>query len=188
MSQPRIVVALCGRKRCGKDTVASFLMAEHGFEHHKLAQQLKDGLCCFFGFTHDQVEGPAKDNVDERWGITPRQAMQWLGTEVMQFQLQALLPDIGRDFWATQLAHRIATSGARRAVVSDMRFVHEHAVLKRHFGDDLVSVRIERADAPDDDAHISEREAHDIPCDIVISNDDTVQALHVKVAEFIKSA
>jgi hypothetical protein len=100
------VVAICGRKRTGKDTLAA-LFVERGFTHMKFASPLKAGLCAIFGFTENQIEGDAKDVVDPKWGVSPRLAMQWMGTDVMQHRIGDIMPHVGRGFWAMQLINRI---------------------------------------------------------------------------------
>lgn len=180
----RRIVALCGQKRVGKDTVAAFLQASRGYRHLKFTQQLKDGLGRFFGFTPDQMEGPRKDEVDARWGVTPRSVMQWMGTEVMQHELQQLIPGVGRTFWAAQLAARIREDGGP-VVISDMRFLHEYTCLKREFGADLVTVRLRRSLELGADAHASETECDSVPADYELLNDGTVDELLAAVGRFM---
>lgn len=186
------VVALCGGMRSGKDTAAAHLVRAHAFVHVKLAQQLKDGLCAFFGFTAEQVEGGMKDRVDPRWGVTPRSVMQWMGTDVMQHHLSRdLLPHMGRTFWARQLAHRIAgmhaqPGGPSRFVISDMRFLHEHACLSEALGTGFMAVRIIRPDAMSrgstpDALHISEQEWAAIPARATLVNNADIPTLHARV-------
>ncbi len=195
-----VVVALCGRRRAGKDTVAEHLCRAHGFLHVKLSRQLKDGVACFFGFTPEQVDGDEKDEVDPRWGVAPRAALQWLGTDVMQHRIAELLgPGFLRRFWATQLAHSMAAvpgksdEGCRRFVVSDVRFKHEVDVLRERFGKEAVMcVRITRArhaDAQADaDAHSSEVESDAVPCDVEVLNDGLVELLLARVERGLAGA
>lgn len=176
MPAPRIV-ALCGGRRCGKDSVAGFL-ATHGYLNVKISQKLKDACGVLFGFTADQLEGDAKDAVDPRWGVTPRALMQFLGTEVMQQQVRAVLPGVGRAFWIDAVAERIRVADpAQRFVVSDVRFVHE-AVRLRGLG--ALVVRVAR-DPPRDggavDEHVSEREHREIHADLVLHNNATLRDL-----------
>lgn len=173
-----VIIALCGLKRVGKDTVADYLVESRGFRHVKFTEPLKDGLCAFFGFTREQIEGPDKDVVDRTWGVTPRRVMQWMGTDVMQFKVAELLPDVGRKFWAMQLVNKIrallapkhAEDRCDRVVVSDLRFRHEHECLKQAFGADLVTVRIVRPALGTVDEHLSELEVDSIVPDFIIEN------------------
>lgn len=186
---PRLIVALCGQRRVGKDTVADHLCEMHAFSNMKVSGPLKQGLVQMFGFTQDQVEGSLKDEVDHRWGVSPRRAMQWLGTDVFQHRIHELLPDAGRLFWMRQLVQRIqATTG--HIVISDIRFQHELDFLAEHMDADakLVTVRLVRrcgVPAPlETDAHESES-CQTLHTDFTLRNDDTQAAVFAKMDELL---
>ena len=183
---PKHIIAICGRKRSGKDTVANFFISR-GYTHMKIASKLKDITQCLFGFTDDQIETDSKDEVDPCWGISPRKAMQFLGTEVMQYKIQELLPSVNRKFWITGLIRDILSTSTpdTRIVISDLRFLHEYEELKKikcpvhiikvvrhgHFVKHPVSV------------HPSEMEYTMIHEDILIHNDSTIEDLQCKIKE-----
>ena len=124
-----IVVAICGARRVGKDTVADYLCAQHGFSKASFAAPLKDMVRAAFGFSQLQVDGALKDTIDPVHGITPRQALQFMGTEIMQYEIKRLMPDLSRTFWVDRLVRDWIVScdaPSNRIVVSDMRFLHEH--------------------------------------------------------------
>jgi hypothetical protein len=171
------VVALCGRRRTGKDTIANHLLSGDGGErwcHVKIAQALKTCVSYLFDITLEELEGDDKDKVIEREGcvargVTPRRVMQWFGTEVMQHALMTdILPHVGRLFWVDRAVadiKRLVACG-HNVVISDVRFPHELDALTRAFGDGegdgkLLTLYIEREyrgglrDA-DADAHESE--------------------------------
>lgn len=176
------VVALCGVRRCGKDTAAKYLSEHYNLQHVKIAQRLKDALSIIFGFTADQLESGKKDVLDARWNITPRQVMQFFGTEMMQFKLQELMPSIGRNFWIKRLAEDIAISH-RCFVISDLRFCHEENVLRTAFPDAKI-IRIinnhnrnrNQNDSIDD--HSSEKEVDMLHPDVIIENNGSIEELH----------
>lgn len=180
-----MIVAICGRRRTGKDTLANALVRLGGFVHVKFADPLKAGARAIFGFTEAQVEHDSKDHVDPAWGVTPRQALQWLGTEVMQFHIRELLPHQGRDFWARQLVRRIqSVDGA--VVVSDVRFLHEFQALKDAFGERLLVVRTTREGYVRDqtsDSHTSELDVDAIPADLELCSLAEIQAAARVLAE-----
>lgn len=190
------VVALCGARGAGKDAVAAVLAREAGFVNHKFARPLKDALATLFSLDAAHVDGPLKDVVHERWGVTPRALMQWFGTEVMQHGLRAVVPSVGRGFWAERLRASLRSAlerdPAARIVVSDMRFEHELEALRAEFGDRLVAVRVERASsssapsrapstapASPDDRHESETSPAKLRVDLVISNDASLARLEL---------
>lgn len=191
-----LMVAVCGARRCGKDTLSDHLCREHGFVKARFAEPLKAMAREAFGFTHDQVEGDAKDSVDPVYGVTPRRVLQFLGTEVMQHQLQRLLPDVGRHFWSRRLIRQYVESNEyERVVVSDMRFLHEWQALRdgvRSAGGTLQVWRIERdtsgvvAQDSTVDAHDSETEWARIPCTQALHNDGSVDDLRASADELLR--
>lgn len=170
MSLPRIV-ALCGKKRCGKDTIAEYLNAKYGYKNVKFAAPLKDAVQALFGFTYDQVEN-TKDDIDPFWGITPRNAMQFIGVEVAQIQFQGLIPDIGRGFFVKSL---LAKYKQENIVISDMRFLHEYKAIKEIPGS--LIIKIHRPNVDDGDEHISETELNIIAADYTVENNGTITQL-----------
>lgn len=184
MKLPR-VIGLCGRRRAGKDTVANILEELHGYENVKISQDLKDALKVIFGFSGEQIECGLKDQIDDRWGISPRQAMQFIGTEVMQYSINDLLPNVGRKFWIKGCINKhIIPFETKLVVLSDVRFLHEYDELKKHFAGDFMVIRIDRGLADANalvDEHVSEKEFLNIPCDTTIRNDGTYEDLVTKI-------
>ena len=123
-----MLVLLCGYKRCGKDTVASYLSQNYNFNHLKISYLLKKTLKILFNFTDDQLEGDLKESLDKNWKITPRDAMKFIGTDIFQFNIQKLIPEIGRNFWIKGLCEKINNDfkdNNNKIVISDLRFIHE---------------------------------------------------------------
>ncbi len=200
---PVHVIAICGARRVGKDTVADYLCENHGFVKASFAAPLKDMVRAAFGFSQLQVDGPLKDTIDPVHGITPRQALQFIGTDIMQYEIHRLLPRIGphdRTFWAERLVreHIVSTTAnsttnsttcdaddpIKRIVISDMRFPHEQRTLVeavQREGGVYHSWRVTRRLKKDDgvDAHTSEVELQTIPVDAELHNDDDVKSLYM---------
>lgn len=178
------VVAIIGRKRSGKDTLASYLCANYNFKNVKFAQPLKDATASLFGLSREQVENNSKDEIDEFWGITPRRLMQILGTEIMQQYLPSLISSqkLDKHFFVHRLLKDIASNeeySDANIVVSDMRFLHEYSYLK-HVYPNIVVIRVTRKSTDDDkDYHVSEREFESIPFDVEILNNECITQLHL---------
>lgn len=180
----RKIVAICGKARCGKDTIAN-IFVQNDYVHLKIAGQLKEVTKLLFGFTHEHVEGDHKDIVDEYWGITPRKALQFVGTEMMQYKIQELLPHIGRNFWITNLVKQINTEYSdKNIVISDMRFVHEYTELSK-CGVYVIKVDRPNQDIITDSTHVSEKDFENIPYDIQIQNDCSIDVLCKKINDTI---
>ena len=170
----KMIVALCGKRRVGKDTAAEHLTRVHGMAHVKVAQNLKDACEVMFGFTKEQMEHE-KDVVDDRWEVTPRQVMQFLGTDMMQFKIQELFPSMGRMFWIRSMFMNMPRN--RDIVISDIRFLHEVKELRKR-GAYIIKIHKTNNNMSDVDAHVSETETELIEADFVINNNGSIADLH----------
>jgi hypothetical protein len=183
------IIALCGAKRCGKDVLAEHLVNKYKYERVAFADPLKLAVKSLFNFDDDQV-GIGKDNgegkkdiVDENWGITPRSALQFFGTEIMQEKIQEILPNLNKSFFANSLKNNIInkmnTNEGQKFVISDLRFMHEYEALfsiPKIRKEDIVVIRVIRpCNLSVADPHISEIEYMKIPYDVLLMNDDTIE-------------
>lgn len=152
-----IVAGLTGPAGSGKDTVADYLVARHGFVKMALADPIKNLLNERFGWTPEHwADREWKERGDHRYGtafdgtpMSPRSWAQWLGTEVGR-------KVAGDDVWARQTRHRMNIPHIQYAdqpiVIPDVRFDNEADLLC-----DKV-IRIYRPDdqRPDVREHVSE--------------------------------
>ena len=201
-----LIIAICGAKRSGKDVLAEHLVSKYNYERVSFAEPLKRAVKSLFNFDDDQVgigkdQGTdKKDIVDERWGITPRTALQFFGTEIMQEKIQEILPNVKKSFFANTLVNYIDAKrdfdADKRFVISDLRFLHEYDALfgiPRIRKSDIVVIRavrpsnsiamsaepakateaVEAVEAAK--AHISELEYIKIPYDIILINNSSIQ-------------
>lgn len=186
---PRII-GLCGCKRAGKDTVADYLVSKYPMQmrHAKISTVLKDTMRNLFHLRPEQLEGAEKEDIDPRYGVSPRKLMQFFGTEIMQIELQKIMPDVGRSFWIRQFLEREwpraqNAAGAKTLVISDLRFMHEYEELRR-VDPHALFIRIERSDAQPD-GHVSEHAYKDIPVEKVLRNDGTKHELYVQLDTWV---
>jgi len=181
------IIAICGKKRSGKDVLANYIAHKYGYTKLAFADPLKNIVKVIFDFNDIQVgideincDGTEKDTIDERWGVSPRQALQFFGTEIFQNNIQQLIPNINKDFFANTLIKKIKEN--HTYVISDIRFLHEYEKLKTL---DLTIIRIIR---PNDfsytDNHVSDQEFKKIPFDIEIVNDSTIEKYIEKYDEY----
>lgn len=175
------LIGIIGLKRSGKDTTADYLCKEHGFIKYSFAEPLKKGCMEIFGFTHDQVFGDAKDEIDPVWGCTPRDILKIMGTEVCQFDIQKYVPsfnEIGRLIWVKRFeqwyGHQMLMNGEIKVVISDVRFLHEAESIVKMGGEIW---RVDRPGMNVGDLHASEKEMFDIPYIKLLSNDKDLEHL-----------
>jgi len=160
-------IGLIGHKGAGKDTAYAALR-DLGFRNEKFAAPLKNMLRTLLGdlgHTHKMIErmieGDLKEfQLESLGGVTPRLAMQTLGTEWGRRHL-------GEDFWVAA-AMRRADVGNGRVAFTDVRYENEVEAIRREGG---LVVRITRPGLPVDLSHESERFVAEVKPDMEIVND-----------------
>jgi hypothetical protein len=157
-----VVVGLCGSAGAGKSTCALWL-EEHGYLRIRFAGPLKQMLLGL-GLDQRHTDGDQKE-VPNRLlnGRTPRQAMQWLGTE---WGRNLFGDDFWVNIWREQATN--ALKSGRPVVVDDLRFANEAAAVRALNGK-IVKIACPWAGSASGAGHASE--SGDFHHDIVVAND-----------------
>lgn len=165
-----MIIGITGRKGHGKDTVGRLLRERHGFRTLAYADPLKASAKLIFGLTEEQVNGPlaVKETVDPRWGLTPREIMQRLGTEVGR--------SIHLETWTRSTFLRIDAAPEMSWAITDVRFPNEAEAVRAR-GGLVVLVRRPGMYTGQHEGHASERGVDEITPDIVIDNSGTLDDL-----------
>lgn len=144
------IVALSGFMGAGKTEAGKVLIAEFGYERVRFAGPLKAMLRAL-GLNSEQVDGDQKEVPSELLcGLTPRHAMQTLGTEWGRGCMHS-------NLWVE--AWKAAVNDKKRVVVDDIRFPNEAEAVKSLGG---VIWRVERPGVgPSDHASESQAIGHD---------------------------
>ena len=180
---PRII-GICGKKYSGKDTIADILVTEYGYEKISFATPLKKACALIFGFTDNQLNGSEKEMIDPFWKITPREVLQFVGTELFRKQVGVIIPHVGEDIWVISLLKIINDNPNKKYVIADIRFPNEISCIKSN----LNSVAIWRVTRPTENNnnfsnHASEIDIDKLPIDKIIINDKTINDLRQKIIE-----
>jgi hypothetical protein len=161
MSKGIRLIGIVGKKGAGKDTTADYIVRRHGFVKRAYASPLKQACKALFSLTDSQLEDPVeKERVDDRWGKTPREVMQWLGTDVVRHSL-------GCDFWIRHMGFYRKDNPDERLVIPDVRFLNEAWWIRENGG---ILIRVVRPSACSTDTHASEVEQDEIEADYTIRN------------------
>lgn len=177
-----IVTGLIGLKGCGKSTVAR-VFADHGFTIVSLSSPLKAMLGVLLGARGVSAEESARMLTGDKkeqphWalnGRSPRQAMQWLGTE---WGRDLMAPTFWVDTWRDQAMRH------SRVVVDDVRFPNEVEAI-RSMGGTLI--RVVRPALVAGDTHISENHITSLKAEHQIMNDGDLVALEASARGMVEA-
>ena len=145
-----MIIGVTGFIGSGKDTIADYLVTEHGFKRLSFAGSLKDAVASVFGWDRDMLEGLTKssrewrEQKDEWWSerlgkeITPRWVLQYWGTEVCRNGFH-------NDIWVASVENKLRQT-VDNVVITDCRFSNEVNAIKEAGG---VTCRVTRGEQPE---------------------------------------
>lgn len=168
------LIGICGRKRAGKDVCGSVLEDHFTFHRFAFADPIREILKIMFGWSIEfQMNPETKETIDPNIGISPRKAMQFVGTDFGQWALMERFPlfadIVGRRVWVNCGARewQIRKENNENLVITDLRFQHEATFIKESGGK---IVKIVRPDLQIEDNHESELGVEAIKEDMLIVN------------------
>lgn len=172
----KILIGISGKKYSGKSTAARVLSYDFCFDETTFAEPLKQAVAILFNWGHlDLNNGPEKEVVDPRWGVSPRFVLQNMGTDYLR-------NTFCDDFFLRNLQNRLVDKQPSLLVISDVRFPNEVEYIKNKGG---YVWRIERPGLTyPKDQHPSETALDDYQgFDQVIMNDGNVEDFRRKITE-----
>lgn len=154
-----MLIGFIGTKGSGKSTASTYLTSKYGFIENSFAAPLKKACQCLFLLTNEQVNGTLsqKETPDTRWfGCSPRQLLQFVGTDLLRNNLHKLMPELGSDIFIHHFRlwfqEQVAFNPNVKIVISDVRFQNELDFIHELGG---TVVKIERGNEIVD-THVSE--------------------------------
>ncbi len=169
------IIGLAGQAGAGKDTAAEGLKYWNRFAFADPLKIMLRVLMCVRGADWSAATKSLWRQKDEPSpylsGRTPRQALQWLGTEWGRNLM-------GDYFWLDTLADQIARLDD--VVVTDVRFPNESKWIHGRGG---IVVLITRPGVATVHTHVSEQQFDLLEPDHVIVNDGSIEDLHRKIQE-----
>lgn len=181
-----LIIGVSGQARHGKDTISDYLVTNYGFTKLFLAQPIKEVCQTIFSLNEEQLYGELKEVVDIRWGISPREILQFVGTELFRNRIGDLLPEVGDAIWVKCLIEKVKSIIERDPgaliVISDVRFLNEWQEIsklpyKKH------CIRVYNPRIVSKTQHVSEK--LDWLADSKLENAGTILELYAKIDEFM---
>jgi energy-coupling factor transporter ATP-binding protein EcfA2 len=183
-------ILLVGKKGVGKTTTMKRI-AElvPGTVMLAIAKPLKDADKAVFLLTDEQLyDEKMKEEIDPRWGVTPRRLMQGVG-DLFRDYLSVVIPELKLDkgliftqnlYWRLKELDEMKENRPPLIVIEDGRLADEHKFFKTY--SEGISVEIQR-DTGSTDNHISEQ----IPfsCDVKIDNNGSINNLFNQIDTII---
>ena len=175
-----MIIGIAGYARHGKDSTADAIVKYFGFKKYALADVMKDACRIIFGWDESHLYGELKDVVDPRYGVSPRHALQSLGTQWGQYELSkydSFAEITGRKLWVNSLLSKLDGN----AGISDVRFPHEAEAIRAKGG---IIILVRRM-YPVDLSHESERGVAEIKADYTLNNFGTLADLEWQVCDLL---
>ena len=182
------ILGVMGPAGSGKDTLADYICQSMKYRFHRvsLADPLKEFCSAIFGWDRHTLWGPSEERnkVDPDWGVSPRVALQTLGTEWGR----KLHEDLWIKYGLTKALDRLRFWPG--VVIPDCRFANEFKAIQQVGGR---VVRLKRAGADGSVGivgHASEREQQTIPdsaLDYTIEVAEGHEAFYAQIDEMMKN-
>ena len=174
------VIGIAGRARAGKSTAAELLLRIGAGRYlYSFADPIRDMLRAGLDIDLDSPYWAMRkeDPIARFGGHSPRSLMQTLGTE---WGRERVHPDL----WLTLAGEALVARGPGM-IIADVRFDNEARWVRNIGG---VLLHIERGKAPPVRAHASEAGVQQLPGDLRIFNESSLDSLHVGLAKLFREA
>lgn len=184
-----VIIGFLGKKQSGKDTSADYLIKKYFFKKRSFATGIKKSFIPIFYLNHRQLFGDLKEVVDERWGVTPRQLMQFFGTDLMRKQFHKCVPEIGSNIWLKNVSlwyenDKKNKKREQKVIFADCRFQNEVDLVVSLGG---IVIKLERDGLWEKDEHISESGIDKVNgYTHLIKNNGTLEDLYNKLDNIMK--
>ena len=120
-------IVLSGKKGNGKSFFADYLLNNKLFIKLSFASPLKEITKILFNLSDEDVKDPIKKElINPKFNASPRELMQWLGTDIMREEFNKKFNYSG-SIWIDSVKDKVKTllDNNKDVVIDDVRFQNE---------------------------------------------------------------
>lgn len=171
------IIGLYGSIGSGKSEAANFITSSFKAAKLSFAAPIREACSILFDFTEEQmVDRHRKEIVDQRWGISPREAFRLIGHGFRQ--------SVCDDIWIKHMSNRINmfTDSNNLVIIDDVRYQNEIDFIEKECNGCIV--QIYRKDNPYmvNNNHASDlQQVNFSESSIIVDNDSGIEELKVKL-------
>lgn len=196
MLYPVRIIALSGKKGCGKSIASEHINKIYNCHKLSFATPLKNAISEIFDFRNNECSDVNKKEViDYRWGISPRELMQKIGTEVFRDKIKEILPNLNMPYnniWISNMyfrikeieeIHKYSIYKHNTYIIDDCRFEDEYNFIKNLGG---YVIRINRKEVYSKlDTHESEKGCS---FDFEVDNNTSIEDFKIRLDNLIRNS
>jgi len=135
------IIGITGNIGSGKSTISEHLVKKYGYTEYAFASPLKE-IAKVFGFPEESLYGTQEDKlkIHPYWGISSREFLQKMGTELFRKNMPVVFPFI-KSVWVDLFRMKIKMNPDVKYIVSDIRFEDEYNIIKELGGTVIKTIR-----------------------------------------------
>ena len=122
-----MLIGFSGKKGSGKSYFADYLVNNKLFIKLSFASPLKEITKILFNLSDEDVKDPIKKElINPKFNASPRELMQWLGTDIMREEFNKKFNYSG-SIWIDSIKDKVKTllDNNKDVVIDDVRFQNE---------------------------------------------------------------
>ena len=122
-----MLIGFSGKKGSGKSFFADYLLNNKLFIKLSFASPLKEITKILFNLSDEDVKDPIKKElINPKFNASPRELMQWLGTDIMREEFNKKFNYSG-SIWIDNVKDKVKTllDNNKDVVIDDVRFQNE---------------------------------------------------------------
>ena len=122
-----MLIGFSGKKGSGKSYFADYLVNNKLFIKLSFASPLKEITKILFNLSDEDVKDPIKKElINPKFNASPRELMQWLGTDIMREEFNKKF-DYSGSIWIDSVKDKVKTllDDNKDVVIDDVRFQNE---------------------------------------------------------------